>query len=259
VPVRALSLSLIGGLLAAGRACGPAGPLELAEPPLFPLEVEREAVYEYHAMLDGGEGSHTFRLVGRGRKFVAGLNRVVFVVDEISPDGVSPTGYFFEDDFLVKVVGLQYQGDRLSVNPGGSLLKGGENLQRMLPRTRIRPGARWEDDGHILNSRVKTRNHVSGIESTDCPAGHFDRVYRIDSEMTIEADPRFTGGDSKPATYLFAEWYAAGVGLVKSRVTSGSGMPAAEVLLKEIRKQPAAKQLKRARPALREAAEDGWF
>lgn len=214
----------------------------------FPLDGGTEWVYQFKNLAARGQGDYQFRLVSRGQVDVAVLHRKVFVVDELSPQGRHPTAYYWENGYLTKVLGLGYDPNGDINWEGKQVLaefgfEAGGNTQKVMPlETRI--GASWSEDTQILNSAVKVRNRIASKESVDTPAGHFDNVLRLDSSMSVKPARRkqAPGEKSDPvpdsmgdeASYSYSDWYAQGVGLVRSRVTLEDGSPAAEILLLDV-------------------------
>jgi len=169
-----------------------------------------------------GRPQETFDLSFRGVQGVEKVGRDLLIVDEVAPQGVSPTGYFFQDGFLMKVLGLGYDKQGKVVWKGEMVRRdlgfASGNLEKFLPET-ITVGARWHNRTPILNALVETDYQVVGREEVEVPAGRYPECFRIESTMKVHyIPPDGTEDPEETATYSSSDWYAAEVGLVRSLV-----------------------------------------
>ncbi len=255
IALRSAGIGLWVTLSVLGTGCGrfhaPQMPWAKAKPEQvgkiswFPLEVGNEWVYQFKDFnTPGGKGDYQFRLVSRGELDVPALNRKAFVVDEISPQGKHPTAYFIEKGYLIKVLGLGYDADG-SINwDGKRVLKefgfnGVGNTQKVMPVS-LKVGFAWDEDTQILNAAVNVKNKIASKEAVDTPAGHFDNVLRLDSSMSVKPAKKsdmpggFPADAGDEAAYSYSDWYADGIGLVRSFVKLEDGTPAADTVLLDV-------------------------
>ncbi|MGH7966507.1 MAG: TapB family protein [Candidatus Binatia bacterium] len=185
--------------------------------------------------LGGSSAEETFELFFRGVQKVEEVGHELFVIDEVVPRGTSPTGYFFQDGFLVKVLGLAYNKQGTIVWQGKQLrgrLLGGPpgNVEKFLPAT-LAVGARWQSHGPVLNALVEADYHVVSQEAVEVPAGRYPDCFRIESSTKVSPIQPDGNTDSEAATtFSSTDWYAAGVGLVKSQMRQ-EGQDTGELVL----------------------------
>jgi hypothetical protein len=208
---------------------------------LYPLEQGSHWSYRYRDLLHGDSGSYDFELVSRGACRIAELERDVFVVDESSPTGVSPTGYFFDRDALISVLGLEYLKDgslrwTASKSSKAMGLATAANTRWVLPRV-LRVGDQWKDHAQIQNAVVDSKNRAVAVEDIEVPGGRFHDAYRVDSIVKVspaegESGSEGDDGGTDGVAYAYRDWYAPNVGLLRSYVTSEDGTPVADIVLK---------------------------
>lgn len=182
----------------------------------------------------GGRPQETFELFFRGVQRVEEIKRELFIIDEVAPRGTSPTGYFLQDGFLMKVLGLAYDDQGKVVWKGEQIRYtlgfAPGNVEKFLPET-LTVGARWQNRTPVLNAVVEANYHVVSREEVEVPAGRYPDCFRIESDLKVyPVLPDQTEAPEDVATFSSSDWYAIGVGLVKSQVRQ-EGKDAGEVVL----------------------------
>jgi len=220
-----------GALLAVTVAsCGvvPAPRARPASADFFPLAPRSR--WEY--VISSRAGGDSFRFVATVRQdeFLAKDGRVCSIVDERYTDASAgerfPVVYCAEGGFLHRVMSLEYRGGALEDNG----LRSGE--VKFLPTDLTHIHA-WEgrtnayrlSDGSGFD--VEQYHQVaSDPERVVVPAGEFPHCVRVETTAVHSA----IGADGEPIgprfVYYYSDWYAPGVGLVKTEQRN----PGAEVL-----------------------------
>lgn len=213
------------------------------DPSFFPLAPQSH--WEY--VVRRGVPAQDFRFVATVKQddFVANDGRACRIVDERYGDVVEndrvPVLYCAEGGFLHRVMSLEYRGDTLEDNG----LRSGE--LRFLP-TDLGHTETWEGltnayrlpDG---SGFVVQQSHRAAVEVQPVvvPAGSFEECVRVDTTAIHYA----TDASGQPVgpriVYHYADWYAAGVGLVKTeqRSTEARVLATIELVKYEIGKEPA--------------------
>ncbi|MGA6970786.1 MAG: hypothetical protein WBY93_04085 [Candidatus Binatus sp.] len=152
-----------------------------------------------------------------GERFIDKLNRNCQVVDEnyeIERGGVRPVLYYSNQGYLNRLSGLEYVGEQIEFPPFTLSIE-----HQFLP-INMRPSESWngpiEPYGGMPKAPTISQSHRSFAESQEVvtQAGHFKDCLRIETEA------RFSGGAyEQPMLLNYREWYARGVGLVKSLAT----------------------------------------
>jgi hypothetical protein len=202
---------------------------------LFPFP--EGARWQYNQKdLSGSGVEETYELFFRGTRKVEQVESELLIIDEVIPRGTSPTGYFLKEGFLMKVLGLAYdqkekekivwQSEQMRRNLG--LAPG--NIEKFLPET-LTVGTKWQSRTPVLNAVIDGEYHIVSQEEIEVPAGKYPSCFRIDSVMKVIP----MGPDGKEITeattsFSSSDWYAAGVGLVKSKVQQ-EGKETGEILL----------------------------
>ena len=215
-------------VVVAGCSVGPRPHLRHADPDFFPLAPHSR--WEY--VISRREGRESFRFVATVRQdeFLAKDGRACSIVDERYTDASAgqrfPVIYCAEGGFLHRVMSLEYRGEALEDNG----LRSGEI--KFLP-TDLSHAHAWEgrtnayrlSDGSGFD--VEQYHQVtSEPEPVVVPAGEFPRCVRVETTAVHLA----IGAGGEPIgprfVYYYSDWYAPGVGLVKTEQRS----PGAEVL-----------------------------
>jgi len=206
------------GVLVAGCSALRGSQVGDLQPSFFPLAPRSH--WEY--VVRRGVRAQAFRFVATVKQdeFVANDGRACRIVDErygdlIESDRV-PVLYCAEGGFLHRLMSLEYRGDALEDNG----LRSGEI--KFLP-TDLGHAEAWEGRTNAYrlpdgSGFVVQQLHRAGPEATPVvvPAGEFQSCVRVDTTAIHYAtDP---GGEpiGPRIVYHYADWYAPGVGLVKT-------------------------------------------
>lgn len=194
----------------------------------FPLHAEDTWVYEVAQPLRNVHTRMTVRV--RDERFIRALGRRCRLVDEsyaaldapmgeLSGNGakaeVYPIAYCRENGFLYRALSLEYRGNELREVGLGSA------EERFLPDG-LRTNAAWDsittayDLGGGSGYGVR-QTHRAAQESNviDVPAGQFSGCVRVDT-VALHAGRRDNQYDTDPIVLYYLDWYAPGVGLVRT-------------------------------------------
>jgi hypothetical protein len=184
----------------------------------FPLTPQSH--WEY--VVSDGHGSQRFRFLATVRQnpFVDPDGRPCRVVDErytdISAEETVPVLYCVEGGFLHRVMSLEYRGEQLQDNG----LRSGE--LKFLP-THLTRDSTWQGftnayrlpdgSGYVVE---QLHHSTAATEQVSVPAGRFGGCMRVDTTavhyaLSPEGEPV-----GKRVTFYYADWYAPGIGLVKT-------------------------------------------
>jgi len=199
----------------------------------FPLAPR--STWEY--VISRHDGRESFRFVATVRQgeFLAKDGSACSIVDERYTDASAgqrfPVVYCTSGGFLHRVMSLEYHGEALEDNG----LRSGEI--KFLPTDLIHARA-WEGrtnayrlpDGSGLD--VEQYHQVAAApERVAVPAGEFSRCVRVETTAVHSA----IGADGEPTgprfVYYYSDWYAAGVGLVKTEQRSAKAEALATIEL----------------------------
>jgi hypothetical protein len=186
----------------------------------FPLTKRSRWTYRVQELRKNFDYVNRVRVFGP--KFFESLKKDVVEVEESyssTGNGVflleeqEPIVYFREDGYLNRVF-LTQQGGKL-------VPASGSGDSRFLPET-IVPGSSWESDsqafrvGTDLGFKVAHRHSISiDPKSVTVPAGTFEDCLRIDTFSTH--GPGSGREPNEELTFYYSDWYAPGVGLVKTQ------------------------------------------
>jgi len=221
--VASLRFQLIGFAVMAAMALGCAAAVkkhgsarEIAD--FFPLAPNSH--WEY--LVSRRPHGERFRFAATVRKdpFTAPNGHPCRIVEErygdLSPDERFPVVYCAEGGFLHRVMSLEYRGESLEDNG----LRSGE--VKFLPIDLAQASA-WEGltnayrlpDGSGFEVRQLHQVHVEA-QAVEVPAGRFERCARVETTAVHSA----IGPDGTPVgpriVYYYSDWYAPGVGLVRT-------------------------------------------
>ncbi len=154
-----------------------------------------------------------------GERFVDKLHRNCEVVDEyyeLDRGGIRPVLYYANQGYLNRLSGLEYVGKRIEFPPFTLSIE-----HQFLPID-LQPSQKWKGPiypfGDMPKAPTVSQSHQSFAESNDVitQAGHFKACVRI------ETVARFSGGAyEQPLLLNYLEWYAPGVGMVKTLAKKG--------------------------------------
>jgi len=218
---------LVGALLMLSGGCTSPTPVGAAAD-FFPLHPEDTWVYEVVRPLRSQHTRMTVRV--RGERYIAPLGRRCRLVEESYPaDDASaevttaltgklelyPVAYYSQAGFLYRALSLEYRNDELHDIGLGS------SDERFLPDG-LREDLTWESEttAYRLSDRVSYtvhQNHRSRLEPTavEVPAGRFAGCIRVDT-VALHNGWSVGGADGQPVVWYYSDWYAPGVGLVRT-------------------------------------------
>ena len=171
----------------------------------FPLGAGSSWVYSmtHH----GKETRFTTRV--KGSRFIEPLKRKMVIVDEDQLGEHLPVGYFEDGDgFLNRFVHLEYvEGLAIASEANGT-------SQRILPAD---PGTlvQWESREMMLGVRHLWRSRLKRGAVVDVPAGRFGDCLVVES-AGLPLNEGVQSAMRPLGRYRFKDWYAPGVGLVRS-------------------------------------------
>jgi len=218
----ALRLALIGTALAlalcdaacrssenASRAPG------AAATDFFPLVKGAHWRYKLDLVVTSTE----IEVVAKGDSPIEGLSSGGFVMDErtvgqnFGLDPVGPTAYVTADGFLCRYSGLRYtEADHLKT-------LGEEDPTRVIPLGAT-PGAEWTHETRLMQQPegggglIKWTGRTKRADEVTVPAGTFKDVILVETEYW---DPSV---DPDAPLISYQDWYARGVGLLRSVTTN---------------------------------------
>jgi hypothetical protein len=211
-------LVLAAALHGCSAALKPEPAQSLAPATFFPLTPDSR--WEYAVSRHAGHEVFQFIATVQRNDFVAPDGQACRVVDERYTDvggGTRfPVLYCSKGGYLHRVMSLEYRGEVLEDNG----LKSGE--LKFLP-TDLGQAQSWEGwtnayrlpDGSGFEVR-QLHERVPQTEHVVVPAGQFADCVRVDTTAIHSA----TGTDGRPigprTVFYYADWYAPGVGLVKT-------------------------------------------
>ncbi len=200
----------------AAFGCGLQAPIVRMDPVYFPMEANR--VWDYRLYDLGGHHAWPISVRSRGPRFVPQLKRVVAIFDEEYPDQIVPVAFFLDGGFLQSEIGLGYdRGDRMSRLPIGT------EPMRLMPVPPV-VGMRWAYSEGVFSGAgkldpilaIRWTGVIHAEESVEVPAGIFRDCLRVES---VAAHQVASGDETRQFRYV--DWYAPGVGLVKSEYSFG--------------------------------------
>ena len=223
MPGRSHQAAVLVAVLAAGCArIATRGPHAVDD--FFPLSPA--STWEYVVSRRGGADTFRFVATVRPDAFVRADGRTCRIVDErytdVSAGERFPVVYCSDGGFLHRVLSLEYRGETLE----DTGLKSGE--LRFLPTdlAQVRQWQGWTNAYRLPDGsgfQVQQFHEVRPeLERVDVPAGHFARCIRVETMAAHFA----TGPDGSPVgprfVFYYSDWYAPGVGLVKTEQRSAS-------------------------------------
>ena len=214
--LRAVSV-LVALLASLATACTLAiRPRGVATSDFFPLAPESR--WEYVVERHGGNESFRFVATVRPGDFHTSDGHSCPVVDEQYGGDAQrfPVVYCTENGYLHRLMSLEYRGEQLEDNG----LRSGElkflptDLHRVTDWSGVTNAYRMPD-GSGFEIRQQHRV-VPALERVVVPAGEFPRCVRVETtavHSAIDVDGALTG---PRVIYYYSDWYARGVGLVKT-------------------------------------------
>lgn len=191
----------------------------------FPLVPGGRWVYSVRASV----GRFDVEVTGREEMPVPGGDENVFVMNErnLGPSlgfaVVAPVGYVKRDGYMARVSGIDYL--RSDPESGKLQLLGRYDPTWMFPED-AKPGQTWVQQTDMFGNKehrgaqMGWSGTVRKLTSVRVPAGHFENVLEVE---TLYRDA--SEGSLEPKA-IYRDYYARGVGLVRSLVEDPSGNPA---------------------------------
>ena len=218
---RASLLALAAFVLVAG--CGPASQpaTGVAGDAYFPMVAGARWLYSLRSDL----GRLEVEVTARGEMPLPGAGGAVFVMDErnLGPDlgfaETAPVGYVVEEGYVARIAGLGYDAS------GHLRLLGQDQPTRILPLEPT-PGHRWGQETQLFRTpdgggaRLGWTGEVKTLTPLSVPAGRFEEV------VELETLYRDASQGEIAVNVIYRDYYARGVGLVRSVTEDPSGDPA---------------------------------
>lgn len=166
-------------------------------------------------------GSLEMEVVGRGDRELPGGQRHGFVMEErnLGPslgfDEVAPVAYIWEDGYLAQIKALGYDSQ-------GKLRSLGQSDATWILPVDPRPGQSWDQQHSLFDTPegggalLGWSTDIRGVTRVTVPAGSFDALEVVSS---------YFEGPERTALpqVIYTDYYARGVGLVKSITDDPSG------------------------------------
>jgi hypothetical protein len=197
----------------------------------FPLAPNSQ--WEYAVSRYGGAERFRFVATVRTNDFHTADGRTCPIVDEQygGTSGRFPIAYCTESGFLHRIMSLEYRGETLEDNG----FRSGE--LKFLP-TDLRHASAWEGvtnayrlpDGSGFEVQQLHRV-LPDAERVEVPAGVFARCVRVETTAIHSAVDDHGTRTGPRVTYYYSDWYAPGVGLVKTEQRSADAAVVATIEL----------------------------
>lgn len=185
----------------------------------FPLTAKSRWTYRVQELRKGFDYLNRVRVYG-ARRFEPLARDVIQVEESYSSTGSGvflleeqePVVYFLEDGYLNRMFLTRQAGKLIATSGSGD--------SRFLPAT-IEIGGHWDSSsqafrvGNDLGFRVSHSHRIEiEPEPVEVPAGEFRNCIRID---TFSSHGPGSGSGSDELAFFYSDWYAPGVGLVKTQ------------------------------------------
>lgn len=212
------------------------GPPEAPGGSYFPMVPETRWVYA----LRSPRGSSQIEVRARGERSLPGRAQPVFVMDEtIRGFGAgfvetSPVAYVVEGGYVARITAVDYA-------ESGALRALGEADATLVLPLDPRPGQRWSQQTTLFQTpeggggSMGWSAEVRPLTSVVVPAGRFDDVVEIELVYS-----NLGGGSAEPQV-LYRDYYARGVGLVRSVAVDPRDASAVQVEQVLLEHHPAAR------------------
>lgn len=174
------------------------------------------------------QGALEIEVSAKGEQTLPRDGRVAFVMDErnLGPslgfDEVAPVAYVIDEGYVGRIHDIGYDGS-------GRLRALGQNHPVWILPLAPETGASWDQRNILFENpegdggRMHWDADVGALGSLTVPAGTFDGVVEIVSRYYDAAE-----GDPSPKV-IYRDYYARGVGLIKSVTEDPSGDPASRI------------------------------
>jgi hypothetical protein len=183
----------------------------------FPLERGARWVYEVQTEL----GSVELEVTARGDVALRDGTGKLFVMDELNRGPTlgfvesAPVGYRVENGYIARFQAVDYDAD-------GKLRFLGQDVPTWFLPLEPKVGHRWFQSNQLFSTpespgaKLSWAGHVVGISPLEVPAGQFAEALQIHIEY------RDSDAGEHP-TMVYDDWYAKGVGLLRSRTHDPGG------------------------------------
>ncbi len=190
----------------------------------FPLVTDGRWLYAVRANL----GEFEVEVTARKAMAVPGASEPIFVMDErnlgrsLGFAVVSPVGYVKREGYMARVSGIDYVGS--DPKSGKLLLLGRYEPTYMFPDD-PKPGQTWVQQTDMFGNKehrgamMGWSGTVRELTSLHVPAGDFEDVLEIETHYRDASE-----GSLEPKA-IYRDYYARGVGLIRSVVEDPSGNP----------------------------------
>jgi hypothetical protein len=178
--------------------------------------------------LSTSQGSLQIEVTAKGEEALPRDGRVAFVMDErsLGPslgfDEVAPVAYVIDEGYVGRIHDIGYDGS-------GKLRALGQNHPTWILPLAPRTGASWDQQNVLFENpegegaRMQWGADVGALVSLTVPAGSFDGVIEIVSRYYDAAT------SSHNPKVIYRDYYARGVGLIKSVTEDPSGDPGSRI------------------------------
>jgi hypothetical protein len=176
--------------------------------------------------LSTSQGTLQIEVTAKGEEALPRDGTLAFVMDErsLGPslgfDEVAPVAYVIAEGYVGRIHDIGYDGS-------GKLRALGQNDPTWILPLAPRTGASWDQQSVLFENPAGEGAHmqwgadVGPLVNVTVPAGSFDGVVEIVS--------RYSDGASGDPKVIYRDYYARGVGLIKSVTEDPSGDPSSRI------------------------------
>lgn len=192
----------------------------------------------YFPMVDGGRwvyrlatpaGDLEVEVTARGEMELPGGRGIAFIMDEknLGPDlgfvETSPVAYVTDGGYVARFSAVDY-------DTSGTLRMMGLDEPAWVLPLEAAPGHRWVQHTGLFQTpegggaELGWSGEVKPLTSVTVPAGHFDDVLEVETHYRDAS-----GGGGMVDDVVYSDYYARGVGLVRSISQGPSGAPGTRI------------------------------
>lgn len=162
-----------------------------------------------------------FNVVVKGSVYIPEMKRTVIILDEDQLGEHHPIGYYEDDKgFLNRFVYLEYEGTNVTY-PGTN-----STGERILPADLIDTKT-WDDSPVVIGASSHSKYQVNPGLEVHVPAGKFTNCMLV--EATVEGSAALEAVSHEATHDIFKDWYAPGVGLIRSEAYNEKFIDSPEV------------------------------
>ncbi len=174
----------------------------------FPLR--KDSRWTYELTNHRSRTKLRFTAVVKGPLYIPEMKRTLVIVDEDQLGEHHPVGYFEDEQgFLNRFLYLEYAGEKVTY-PGTN-----STPQRVLP-AHPKAAKAWEDRTVVIGSQSDWQYRVKGGLKVKVAAGRFKDCILVETEVGGQKAQESAQAMHRTGQYRFKDWYAAGVGLIRS-------------------------------------------